>query len=185
MPEPTAGGSQKMSVFDRLKSAGVSIVRSASDWYRDRRGLPPVVEGSLQPEDTVEYLKKSNPVILDVGCNDGYHTGRYLNCYENATIYCFEPDGRAIRRFQDKYRSVERVHLIEAAVSDRSGVIQFHRSTGRPDNESNEIMPDGWDLSGSIRRPKLHLREHPWVRFDDVVEVETISLDAWYKNSGV
>ena len=42
-----------------------------------------------------------------------------------------------------------------------------------------EKMPAGWDLSGSIRRPKEHVVAVSWVKFESTIAVRTTTLDAW------
>lgn len=121
----------------------------------------------------VELLQKPDPVILDIGCNDGTDTRRFLRLCPKAQLYCFEPDPRAAARFKknmDLY--LDRVRLFEIAVSNRNGTIEFHPSNA--DGSAKE-----WDQSGSIRRPKNHLVEHAWVRFDRPISVETRRLDDW------
>ncbi|SIT54836.1 Nodulation protein noeI [Mesorhizobium prunaredense] len=121
----------------------------------------------------VSLLQKPNPVILDIGCNDGTDTRRFLRLCPRAQLYCFEPDPRAAARFK-KYMDLylDKVRLFEIAISSRNGSIDFHPSNG--DGSAKE-----WDRSGSIRRPKNHLFEHDWVRFDHPISVETRRLDDW------
>ncbi|WP_430981679.1 FkbM family methyltransferase [Mesorhizobium ciceri] len=121
----------------------------------------------------VSLLQKPNPVILDIGCNDGTDTRRFLRLCPRAQLYCFEPDPRAAARFK-KYMELylDKVRLFEIAISSRNGSVDFHPSNG--DGSAKE-----WDRSGSIRRPKNHLVEHDWVRFDHPIPVETRRLDDW------
>src|SRR5579862_7230853 len=122
------------------------------------RGLTP---GQLTHEEIARRIGRPDPTILEIGCNDGSDTLKFLRVMPRARIYCFEPDPRAIRRF-NKQVGLQRdnVTLFEIALSDRTGTIEFHQSSGGD-------TPGGWDLSGSIRRPKNHLVEHPWVEFND------------------
>jgi len=121
----------------------------------------------------ISLLQKPNPVILDIGCNDGTDTKHFLKLCPQAQLYCFEPDPRAIARFKKNLGPcLDKVRLFEVAISDRNGSIEFHPSNG--EGEAKE-----WDLSGSIRRPKNHLTEYGWVRFDKPFSVETRRLDDW------
>ncbi len=82
----------------------------------------------------VSLLEKSDPVILDIGCNDGTDTQHFLNLCPQAQLYCFEPDPRAIARFRKKLGpSLDKVKLLEIAISDRNGVIEFHPSNADGD----------------------------------------------------
>ncbi|MCA1494568.1 FkbM family methyltransferase [Ensifer sp. NBAIM29] len=121
----------------------------------------------------VSLLEKPDPVILDIGCNDGSDARRFLQLRPKARLYCFEPDPRAVARFRENMGLyLDRMRLFEVAISDRNGRIDFHPSNG--DGDAKE-----WDLSGSIRRPKNHLSEYQWVRFDGPISVETRRLDDW------
>ena len=46
------------------------------------------------------------------------------------------------------------------------------------DGEHSDF-PEGWDLSGSIRRPKHHREEHASIKFSKTVAVDTCRLDDW------
>jgi hypothetical protein len=46
-------------------------------------------------------------------------------------------------------------------------------------------LPDGRDLSGSIRRPKNHLIEHPSIKFEKIIIVSTCRLGDWCAENGV
>jgi 2-O-methyltransferase len=96
--------------------------------------------------------------------------------FENPNIYCFEPDPRAIDRFKEKVGENPNVKLFEIALSDKNGSICFYQSSGVYENYATE-MPEGWDLSGSIRQPKNHLKVYPTVKFSQSITVDTKTLD--------
>lgn len=124
-------------------------------------------------------MAREDPTILDIGCNDGTHTLWFLEIFKNPTIYCFEPDPRAVDRFKAKVGRRSNVNLFEIALSDQDGQCIFYKSDGWLNKEQAEMMPGGWDLSGSIRQPKEHLRVYPWVTFHQKIMVETSTLDTW------
>ncbi len=51
-------------------------------------------------EHIVSLLQKPDPVILDIGCNDGTDAQCFLRLCPEAKLYCFEPDARAAARFK-------------------------------------------------------------------------------------
>jgi 2-O-methyltransferase len=123
---------------------------------------------------------------LDVGCNDGQTTRWFLDMFENPTIYCFEPDPRAIARFKQKVGDRPNVTLFELAVSDREGSLDFYQSGGKLDDPYlAKAMPEGWDLSGSIKQPYRHLNKHPLVTFDNKIQVPTETLDSVCARCGI
>jgi FkbM family methyltransferase len=147
--------------------------------------LPPATAGAISKARIAELVGKSNPVILEIGCNEGGDTLEFLDVFANPTIFCFEPEPRAIERFKRKVGSRPGVTLIEMALSDRTGTTTFHRSTGQRNGDSRERRPGGWDLSGSIRKPKAHLHVHPWIKFEESITVPTTTLDDWAKQQGL
>jgi FkbM family methyltransferase len=118
-------------------------------------------------------------VILEIGANDGGHTQWFLEIFENPRIYCFEPDPRAAARLRKNIGNRPNVTLFELAMSDRDGEVTFYQSGGARNGDQLEAMPEGWDLSGSIRKPKDHLIIEPGVTFDQTIKVRTTSLDHW------
>jgi FkbM family methyltransferase len=149
-------------------------------------GVPPLTLGGISKDVIQGCIGRRDPLILEIGCNDGTHTLWFLKMFDSPTIHCFEPDPRAVQRFHRKVGERPNVQLHELAISDREGEIVFYQSSGSGRNEQHELaMPQGWDLSGSIRKPKEHLVEYPWVRFDSAIQVRTTTLDAWCARNGV
>ena len=158
--------------FPRQKKALKSL-------YGAFNGLPPVSNSEITKELIRECVGKSCPTILEIGCNDGGHSLWFLEIFEKPDVYCFEPDPRAIARFKKKVGQRSNIRLFEIALSDHDGNITFHQSGGKHGEVSTEAMPEGWDLSGSIKQPKNHLTAHPWVTFDQSITVKTATLDNW------
>jgi 2-O-methyltransferase len=167
--------------------SGTSRFGAASLLRRVLRGFhaePAVTPGALGPEELRRLIAKPDPVILDIGCNDGTHTLMFLSLFERARVYAFEPDARARRRFEAMVRD-PRVRLFATAVAAADGVTEFYPSDGAPSAEWAARLPEGWDFSGSIRKPKQHLDVHPWCRFGQKIEVEVTRLDTWAKKQAV
>lgn len=136
-------------------------------------------ESDLKVEQLKKFLKKDDPTILEIGANCGQTTVEFLSSFPNANIYCFEPDPRAILKFEQNIKS-SNVKLIKSAVGANSGFVMFHQSSGM-----EWVDPDGWDHSGSIRKPKSHLEIWPWVKFDKQIPVPMIKLDDWVVQNNI
>lgn len=166
------------------------LLNSIYSWLQ---GIPSVSHTEINKENIRKHIDKENPTILEIGCNDGTHSLWLHNIFKNPTIYCFEPDPRAISRFKKKVGHNPNIHLFEIALSDHDGEIEFHQSGGELTDEQLKEMPEGWDnkltegwdLSGSIRKPKEHLNLHPWVTFDKKILVTTSTLDNWCKKHNI
>ena len=163
-----------------------SVKRTARRVYDRIQGLPLMTSAELDAASLITYVNKPNPVILEIGCNDGEQTLWFDSLFEMPQIYCFEPDPRAIKRFKANVRDLPNIHLYPVALSNSSGEAIFHQSHGQAsDPERIAMMPDGWDLSGSLHKPKEHLDYYPWVKFDSTIRVKTLTLDQWYQESGL
>ena len=156
------------NIFSRLKKLNTLVY-----YYLKRE--PPVTESSITEELICQLVSKPNPTILEIGCHDGSHTLWFLEVFDSPRIFCFEPDPRAASRFKHKIGNRPEVSLYEYAISNKNGKETFYMSSG----QESEIMPEGWDCSGSIRKPKNHLKVHPWCKFDKNIIVKTKTLDTW------
>lgn len=146
---------------------------------------PPITPGTFDLSSLPQLLGKHDPVILDIGCNDGTHTIAFLKLFPLSRVYAFEPDPRALASFRASIKG-DRVRLFDIAISDSDGVADFHVSDGHPTSPAwKDYRPNGWDLSGSIKKPKEHLREFPWCEFNATISVTTRSLDSWSRENGV
>jgi FkbM family methyltransferase len=171
--------------MSRFREAVASLPATRAAWHTIKSlpgqmmGLPRIDYGGVTEGLIRSCVGKSDPIVLEIGCNEGQTTLWFLEMFDNPTIYCFEPDPRAIARFRERVGDRPNVTLLEMAVSDRTGTIDFYQSGGRRDNEwLVKAMPEGWDLSGSIRQPYRHLAVYPLVTFDQQIEVPTATLDS-------
>lgn len=147
--------------------------------YYFLHGTPQVSYSQISAELVRQSAGRPDPLILEIGANDGGHTQWFLEIFENPKIYCFEPDPRAAARFRRNIGARPNVALFELAMSAHEGEITFYQSGGVRDGGQADAMPEGWDLSGSIRKPKDHLIMEPGVTFDRSINVRTTSLDHW------
>ncbi len=145
-------------------------------------GIRSRVSERIQQLNMVEFryfLGVSNPLILEIGANDGSSTEKFTRIFPEAKIHCFEPDARAISLFHKKAFS-DRVQLNTCAVCATDGHVSFFASGGAPENVSEEIdISDGWHYSGSIKEPTGHLTAHEWCKFSEAFEIPSTRLDTW------
>jgi len=147
---------------------------------RFRPELTPVTSGTFDLNELVALLGKDDPLILEIGANDGGHTAFFLELFPRAKIYAFEPDPRASEKFQQRLGRDPRVVLEKIAISAVDGEIDFFMS----DSIASEHVPGNWDQSGSIRKPKKHLEVVPWCIFRQTIRVPTKRLDTWWQMAG-
>ena len=165
------------------------VWRTIGDAITSIKGEPNITSAEFDLTSLPALIGKEDPVILDVGSNDGTHTLAFLKLFKHPKIYAFEPDPRAAARFKDRVTD-QRVKLFEFAVSDTNGAKTFFMSSGQPPMRLSRYfdfgrLPKDWDLSGSLRKPKRHLVRDPWCRFDRTIQVETKKLDTWFQEEGI
>lgn len=147
---------------------------------RGRRPLPQPADHDqlLAKAEIRELVGRDDPLILEIGCNDGADTLEFLAEFPGGRIHCFECDPRPIRDFRRRI-SDERCQLHEVAVSDATGLATLHMSSGTPPDADE----GDWHLSSSLLEPNEHLSVHPWVTFEDTCEVATVRLDDWAQHT--
>jgi FkbM family methyltransferase len=106
------------------------------------------------------YFTTSNarPVILDCGANIGLATLFFKWLYPQAAIYAFEPDidTFALLKHNVEVNNLTGVHLLNVALSDKTGTAEFHVDHANP---------------GSLRM-SLNYQRMP----KDTITVETLAL---------
>jgi len=159
------------------RRAATRVVRSARYRYRKWRNPP------FALSDITKRLGHVPTVVLDVGANNGADSQRMLAAFPGAEVHSFEPDPRAYARLEARMANTG-AHLYRCAVGAQDGPLTFHQSSGAPPGEE-DLHPEGWHLSGSIRAPKDHLVEYPWCHFDDQITVDCTTLDTWAAQHGI
>jgi len=133
----------------------------------------------MDKQEIKNLLQKENPLIIEIGANNGSDTEDFLKYFKEPDIIAFEPDPRCIVKFKSnkKLYDSEYVALLEYALSNKTGKTTFYQSDGWPPDWPGT---GNWDYSGSIKRPTGHLVTHPWCRFDKKIEVDTNTLDNFF-----
>ena len=103
----------------------------------DLRRYRPVV---CDPYLAQKYLLRSSScrTVFDVGAFQGDVTTCYAELFPAVEIYAFEPFPPSYEALTDKFRANKRVHVVNAAVSSRSGEAIFHVN-GIP--STNSLLP--------------------------------------------
>jgi len=141
--------------------------------------LPPPRAQPLGDAELVKLIGRRDPVILDIGCNDGADVLRFLGLFPACRVHAFEPDPRPRARFERTVRN-SRAKLWPVAIAATDGEAEFHVSSGDPSalGHHDPARP-AWDQSGSLRKPAKHVEVFPWVKFEGTMKVQTMRLDTF------
>lgn len=116
--------------------------------------------------------------VFDIGACEGEDSVRYARLFPNATVYAVEPLPRNLPLLQRNaaLAGPGRVRILPVALSDRVGTATFYVSSGRPEGQPEDGDWDFGNKSSSLLPPDRHLEIHPWVHFDETLEVTTETL---------
>jgi len=93
--------------------------------------------------------------------------------WPQAHIHAFEPVPSIYSQLVANTRNRANITCHSLALGATTGHASMFVSSGASDGSS------------SLLRPASHLADHPDVKFDSVIEVETTTLDAWARRLGI
>jgi len=114
-------------------------------------------------------------IILDVGTYDCKDSIKFSKYWPNAKIYAFEPSPEAIKIAKENIKTYSNIELIECAISNVDGYVNWYQST----------MPGETGSSSSIKKPVDHLILHPTIKFNKTKNVKSMKLDTWIKEKNI
>lgn len=120
-----------------------------------------------------DLIKKENPIIFEIGTNDGTDTINFFKEFEDPILHCFEPDPETFRRFLEKTKPFRKsIRSMCSAVSDKTGTSDF-------------IISSNAGLSSSLKKPIMHIPIHRDVNFINTKIVRTITLDEYAEKNNI
>lgn len=102
----------------------------------------------LSPMADFRYLLRETPqpVIFDVGANDGTTTQEILETLPTARVYAFEPFGPNVDRLRELYGTDSRVRLEQAGVGEEPGELTLNTFEGSRMNSFLNLSEDPTNL---------------------------------------
>lgn len=138
--------------------------------------------------EEIKGMVGTAPLMLEIGCHEGSDTVKFLEAMPGVKLTCFDCEKRALSRFKDTIDQYEVAHsvkykrtmvqLVEKAVADVDGQLDFYASTGKAGSR------DDWDFSGSLCEPTGHLTRSPQIKFKEPEGVPCCRLDTWWRSMG-
>ncbi len=136
------------------------------------------ISGKVIKDENISkiYIKKflhGKPVIIDAGAHIGSDSIEMCRFFDNPQIHAFEPVPSIFNSLKHNVRKYKNIKTYQVALSNTTGQQELNISSG------------GSDASSSLLKPQAHLVDHPEVFFNDIINVETITLDEWAKNNHI
>ena len=123
------------------------------------------------------FVNKKDITIMDVGTYDGKDSMEFSKLFPQSEIYSFEADKRSIDVFNKIAGDVKNINLIETALSNVDGEIDWYASDS--DTRRHYDFENGWSASSSIKKPDNHLNIFKDVSFNKNSKVKSMKLDTW------
>ena len=130
-----------------------------------------------------KFENKSKLTIFDIGTYDGKDSLEFSKLFPEAKIYSFEADKRSIKVFNRVTRNTQNINLIETALSNVDGEIDWYASDSQ--TRRHYEFEDSWSASSSIKKPDNHLNIFTDVSFKNKSKVKSTRLDSWMQNSNI
>jgi 2-O-methyltransferase len=127
----------------------------------------------IVPKKYIRHYLPENPVILEAGAHIGTDTLEMAKLWQDATIHAFEPVPDLFQFLSKNTEGVSNIHIYPLALSDVSGALDIHISSGNSNGSS------------SILAPKKHLEVHPDVLFKEKIRVKTTTIDDWARHNQI
>jgi FkbM family methyltransferase len=133
----------------------------------------------IEKELRLLFPDGSDLVIFDIGACEAEDSIRYSRFFPKSVIYSFEPLPQNVERAKKNLGnySVQNVHLINKALSDKKGWSDFFVSSGQPADADED-----WDFgnkSSSLLYPGKAIEVTGFIKFNENIKVETTTLDSF------
>ena len=126
-----------------------------------------------------EVLKCQEPVIFDVGANDGESIERFKKIFSKSKIYSFEPDDNAFQRLKKNYYNKENIEIFDFGISNRDGNQQFYSYDH--DKISSLMQLDANSKLFKSRKIAKNSGED----FEKLKDIKILKLDSFVKDKNI
>ena len=148
-------------------------------------------------EKTLKLLiKKDNPVIFDVGANNGSSLDEFKKWWPNSHVHCFEPQDECMKELKKSAsllsgkgsvlvnqvaagnKSVDRVEFYTHEIN--SGVSGFNKINMKSKDsiDLNQLEKDGKDKILDYSKSLNHVREVQTIRLDEYIKNHELKIDS-------
>lgn len=120
--------------------------------------------------------KYKEPIIFDVGANEGGYSALTRKYIPNSTIYAFEPGIKSFAKLKDK--QLKKLHIYNVGLSDKKGTAYFYdfseKSTQKNDYPVSAMASLSKEVFTKYHREKPKSRKINLETIDNFVKKENI-----------
>lgn len=135
------------------------------------------------PEIIKSQVTQAEPVIFDIGANNGQSAAIYRKIFPRAQIHAFEPDPKTFEVLSRKFSDDPRCHLNNCGVSDQNGVLLLQQNSRHATNSFLKLKDvSEWRANvgafnvGSVEVPVITLDEYcqrEAIHYIDILKLDT------------
>lgn len=132
-----------------------------------------------------EIIKKNlpnNPILFDIGANEGQSITRFKNIFKEFEIHSFEPNFQAFKSLKDNYGNYDNIFINNLAVGEKKEKKKFfetkkttHSSFYKINEKSEWIRMRSKEHNTSIKGYTERSREVNIISIDEYCETNSIS----------
>ena len=118
------------------------------------------------------FIKKNDPIILDVGANKGQSVDRFQSIFEKPYIYCFEPVKSCFNLLKKKINSEKRIKVYNLAVCKNNKKKKIYIYENDAHSSFNKVLKNTKWLK--LRSKKINISSKKYLKKTELVKTETI-----------
>jgi FkbM family methyltransferase len=136
-----------------------------------------IIKNKIYSFDHIYYYFLKNPLIIDVGSNEGQSVHRFLTIFKNPKIHCFEPTLKPYNILKKKYGKKKEIFLNNFALGykkEKKLINIFQNSSNSSFNKP---------IKGSLWEKKKFFKSGNLIKNTQIVRIE--SLDDYIKKKKI
>lgn len=133
-------------------------------------------------KDLFLNINNHDPIVIDIGANRGQTIDLFLEIYNKADIYAFEPTPSLYNDLQNRYKSLKNVFLSNYALGDNERITDFNISSYSP---TNSILEPNISVykNNDHKLASGDMLSDVFINTSKSVSVEVITFDKFYKEN--
>lgn len=153
--------------FPRL-ATGLTLPQNAAAMGRiiNESSLPRLPEPATRDDLLRLLIERDNPVILDIGANEGQSATAFLKLFPAAAVHAFEPSPETFKTLCENLSGNSNVTLNQLAVGESAGQASFYQTSV---NQMDSLL--------SLAEDGLYAQKN--ITTTGTVEVDVSTLDAY------
>ena len=132
-------------------------------------------------EVTKSLIKKSDPIIFDVGANKGQSIERYRKIFKIPTIHSFEPNTDEINILKKRYYSDENVILNNLGVGEKEATLEFNINAMSGHSSFIKLIPNTTWIKKRSKQIDINSKNYTSKKINSKI----ITLDDYAKKNNI